>query len=218
MNRTSVLPARSVRASLLLFGKVHLVGILAAGVLAPPAVIAQEQSVPQNSISPRTASVETLVKELGSDDNEIDRMKALAQRPVEAAGLLVQELHPVSGDRILSQDQDKEEWKETEHVIWCLHALRYLTGGLEFRAKTNHHFGKGELEENRKYFVGGERFPKDGTVRFFGIWMSRDSLYIAPRDAQLLIIQRWKAWYRTNGKTFAYVDPTKKQGPDVWYF
>ncbi|MGO9167616.1 MAG: hypothetical protein ACLP56_12175 [Candidatus Sulfotelmatobacter sp.] len=207
-----------MRASLLLFGKVHLVGILAAGVLAPPSVIAQEQSVPQNSISPRTASAETLVKELGSDDNEIDRMKALAQRPVEAAGLLVQELHPVSGGRILSQDQDKAEWKDTEHVIWCLHALRYLTGGLEFRATTNHHFGKGELEENRKWFVGGERFSKDGTVRFFGVWMSRDSLYIAPRDAQRVIVEEWRVWYRTKGTTFAYIDPNKEQDPDLWYF
>jgi hypothetical protein len=170
------------------------------------------------TVSPHPASVEVLVQALGSDDNEIDRMKALSQQPVEAAGLLVQELHPVIGDRILSRDQDNPEWKDTEHVIWCLHALRYFTGGLEFRAPTHHHFGKSELEENRKWFVGGERFQKDGTVRFFGVWMSRDSLYIAPRDAQQVIIEEWRTWYRTEGRTFAYVDANKEQNPDLWYF
>ena len=53
-------------------------------------------------------------------------------------------------------------------------------------------------------------------VHFFGVWMSRDSLYIAPRDAQLKIIQMWKRWYETDGKTFAY--PAFKDDPDIWYF
>jgi hypothetical protein len=162
-------------------------------------------------------AIEKLVKALGTDDDDLERIEILAQQPVESARLLVAELHPVTGVRILSYEQGAR-WKDTLHVIWCLHALRYITGGLEFRARTAHHFGSGEIEERRKWFVGGEQFPKDRTVRFFGVWMSRDSTYIAPHDAQVEIIQKWRAWYEQHGKTFAYVDPKQYQPPDVWYF
>ena len=107
---------------------------------------------------------------------------------------------------------------DTEHVVWCLRTLRYLTLGLDFRAPTNHRFGTSEIEQNRKWFTGGEEFPKDGTVKFFGAWMSRDSLYIAPKDAQQSIIEQWKAWYRNQGKTFRYVDPNQEPNFDHWYF
>jgi hypothetical protein len=46
--------------------------------------------------------------------------------------------------------------------------------------------------------------------------MSRDSLYIAPQDAQLKIIQMWKSWFETKGKTFVY--PLFKSDPGVYYF
>ena len=87
---------------------------------------------------------------------------------------------------------------------------------LEFRGKTAHRFGDSEIEENQEWFTGGEQFKKDGTVKFFGVWMSRDSLYIAPRDAQEQIIRKWKRWYETKGVSFAY--PPFKNDPDIWYF
>jgi hypothetical protein len=165
----------------------------------------------------RGIPIAKLVKALGSDGEDLQRIKLLAQQPVESARLLVAELHPVTGVRILSYEP-RARWEETLHVIWCLHALRYITGGLEFRARTAHDFGSGEIEERRKWFVGGEQFRKDRSVRFFGVWMSRDSTYIAPRDAQIEIIRKWKASNAQHGKTFAYVDPTQDQSPDVWYF
>lgn len=171
-----------------------------------------------SSIHPKPGiAIDKLVKALGSDNNDLERIRILAQQPGESARLLVAELHPVAGIRILSGERGAR-WKDTLHVIWCLHALRYITGGLEFRARTAHEFSSGEIEEHRKWFVGGEQFRKDGTVRFFGVWMSRDSTYIAPPDAQIEIIQKWKAWYEQHGKTFAYVDPKQDQPPDVWYF
>lgn len=162
-------------------------------------------------------SIATLVKALGSDDKDLDRIKALATQPLASAGLLIAELHPVKGVRILSNDP-RAPWKDTLHVIWCLRALRYITGGLEFRGRTDHVFGAGEIEQRRKWFVGGEEFDKDRTVRFFGVWMSRDSTYIAPRDAQIEIIRQWSDWYEQHGRTFAYANPAQSQPPDVYYF
>jgi hypothetical protein len=162
-------------------------------------------------------SIEKLVKALGSDDTDLARIRLLAREPVRSTRLLIAELHPVPGVRILPNERGTN-WKDTWHVIWCLRALRYLTGGLEFRAKTAYHFGDGQIEQRRKWFVGGEEFSKDGTVRFFGVWMSRDSTYIAPRDAQAGIIRKWKAWYEQHGTTFSYVGAKAQESPDVWYF
>lgn len=168
---------------------------------------------------PSGTSLATVVSDLGKDGKDLgdlERIKFLARQPAEAARLLVQELHPVRGVRILGNEHYLRQWRETEHVVWCLRALRSLTGGMDFRAKTTHEFGDTEVEENREWFTGGEQFPKDGTVHFFGVWMSRDSLYIAPKDAQLRIIQMWKSWYEAKGKNFAY--PPFKDDPDIWYF
>jgi hypothetical protein len=41
-------------------------------------------------------------------------------------------------------------------------------------------------------------------------------MYIAPRDAQVKIIQMWKSWYETEGRNFAY--PPFKADPDIYYF
>lgn len=185
---------------------------LLSGALAKP------QTAAASSAPNQQVSSADIIAKLGSDENDLERLKALSQRPATSARLLIAELHPVPGVRILSDEQYREKWKDTLHVIWCIRALRYLTGGLEFTAKTNHAFGSREIEQNRKWFIGGEQFPKDGTVRFFGVWMSRDSTYIAPRDAQIEIIQNWKQWYKDDGQAFPYVDSNQKQSADVWYF
>jgi hypothetical protein len=165
----------------------------------------------------RKISIEKVVRALGSDNNDLERIRLLAREPVGSTRLLIAELHPVPGVRVLPNERGTK-WKDTWHVIWCLRALRYLTGGLEFRAKTAHHFGDGQIEQRRKWFIGDEEFSRDGTVRFFGVWMSRDSTYIAPRDAQAEIIRKWKTWYEQHGTTFSYVGPKAQESPDVWYF
>jgi hypothetical protein len=118
--------------------------------------------------------------------------------------------------RIMQDEQYASRWLDTEHVGWSLRALRSLTGGMEFRAKTSHKFGDTVIERNRQEFIGGKQFATDGTVRFFGVWMSRDSLYLAPQDAQRKIIQMWKSWYDSQGKDFVYAP--FKDDPDSWYF
>lgn len=180
---------------------------------------AQTQEQPPETKIPDGMSLVAVVRDLGTDGKDLtdlERIKFLERQPAEAARLLVHELHPVLGVRILGNEHSLSQWRDTEHVVWCLRALRSLTGGIDFRAKTTHEFGDSEVEENREWFTGGEQFPKDGTVRFFGVWMSRDSLYLAPRDAQLRIIRKWKRWYEARGKTFVY--PPFKDDPDLWYF
>lgn len=165
---------------------------------------------------PAGTPVAAVIQDLGKDQSDLERIKFLGQQPAEAARLLVQELHPVTAVRILGNEHDLPQWRDAEHVVWCLRALRSLTGGLEFRGKTTHRFGDSEIEENQEWFTGGERFKKDRSVKFFGVWMSRDSLYIAPRDAQEQIIRRWTLWYETEGVSFSY--PPFKNDPDIWYF
>ena len=178
----------------------------------PVGPIAQARPNPTKAIA-----IDELVQSLGTDDTDLERIKLLVRRPKESARLLVAGLHPVTGVRLLSGEREAR-WKDTLHVVWCLRALRYITGGLEFRGKTAHRFGSGEIEQRREWFVGDEQFSKDRTVRFFGVWMSRDSTYIAPRDAQIEIIHKWKEWYAQYGKTFRYVNPDQEQKWDIWYF
>jgi hypothetical protein len=94
----------------------------------------------------------------------------------------------------------------------ALRALRYITGGLRFNGKTKYRFNvSNEIEGNRKQFLRPER----GEVPFFAVWMSRDSLAIAPPDAQIAVINKWIDWYAKKGSDFKY---TPAEHLDDWYF
>jgi len=41
----------------------------------------------------------------------------------------------------------------TEHVLWLIRGLRYITGGLDFCAQSEHAFGSSEEEKNRQYWL-----------------------------------------------------------------
>src|SRR2546425_954674 len=66
-------------------------------------------------------------------------------------------------------------------VVWYLRALRSLTG-LNFRGTTNE-----LLTEDEEHWL---RPGRDRSVEFFGTWMSRDHVWVAPEDAQTEIIDR----------------------------
>ena len=81
---------------------------------------------------------------------------------------------------------------------------------MDFTGSTKYRFKKSE--KDRKYFLtinGNTKIP------FFGVWMSRDVIYIAPQDTQKEIIEKWKKWYFISGKTFEY-NPV--EDIDKWYF
>lgn len=95
------------------------------------------------------------------------------------------------------------------HIIWCIRALRYLTDST-MSATTTYTFGKNE--DVRTNMLAASR---RGRVRFFGEWMSRAWIFIAPLDAQKTIIEEWKNWYSQNRTRLRY--HLAKAG-DEWYF
>jgi hypothetical protein len=145
-----------------------------------------------------------------------DVLLLLARRPYEAVGLLIKELHPVTTTiHVVGYEQDK--YPAEMHVVWCLRALRYLTDCQNFTGKTKHKFtGKTkreqEAEHEREWFLRGNSKTE---LPFFAVWISRDSVFFAPLDAQAEIIEKWKHWYATEGREFRYKEC---QNLDAWYF
>jgi hypothetical protein len=105
---------------------------------------------------------------------------------------------------------DEEKQKTAMHVIWCIRALRYLTGGLDFTGRTRYRFKESERE--RKHFL---TIKSETELPFFSVWMSRDTIYIAPLDVQREIIDKWIQWYEEQGKAFPY---KASENIDQWYF
>ena len=97
----------------------------------------------------------------------------------------------------------------TSSYLWC-GVLRYLTGGKEFCGPTTQF---DELDQDQRQFLTVRCGP-GSEVSFFGVWMSRDLIYVAPKDAQEALIQEWIKWYKTEGIYHEY-SPAR----DVdWYF
>ena len=94
--------------------------------------------------------------------------------------------------------------------VWAVRALRYLTGK-DFRAPTTHVFGRDEDERTREQLLKKEH----ETVTFFATWMSRDSVYIAPADAQRTIIEAWRRWFFEQDENWK---PIPGPSIDDWYF
>lgn len=152
------------------------------------------------------------VKSLGESDSVLANIELLNKEPAEATGLLIAELHTLDETHIFSWE--KEKHKEAMHVIWCIRALRYLTGGLDFEGRTAHEFGKSQTEQDRKYWLDRD---EDGELAFFAVWPSREATYIAPEDAQEVIINKWREWYGKEGKNFDY-KPLVNAKPWEWIY
>jgi hypothetical protein len=134
----------------------------------------------------------------GTDKNGFTHFEILYKNPRRAAELLVSSLKPVP----------RGEYLRGKHpqVVWKLRALRSLTG-VEFRATT-----ASELDEEEAHFLDRDA---RGELHFFGTWMSRDRVWVAPVDAQTAIIAKWQEWFKKRGGTFNYVND---RNFDNWYF
>jgi hypothetical protein len=123
-------------------------------------------------------------------------LAVMYQHPALAAGLLVGVLEPVAPGK----------HPKTPRVVWYIRALRSLTG-LDFKAPT-----KARLTEDER-----ERLHPDtaGNTPFFTWDMGWDVIWVAPKDAQLAIIRKWRAWFAAEGKTFRYVNDRNQKD---WYF
>jgi hypothetical protein len=134
-------------------------------------------------------------------------LEQLARCPQEAVSYLVNELHEVP-EEVIKPDELAEH-PDTMHVIWCIRVLRYLTDGMKFAGKTARFD-----EYNEK--LGGLPIGKEkDEVYFFSVWMSRDILYIAPKDAQADVIKKWKEWYANHAENF---DFKSSKDFNEWYF
>ena len=130
-------------------------------------------------------SAKTAVQRLGFQTKSED-LAILTNNPAASVKLLIAELSLIPEKKILNAKQSDHE--KAMHVIWCVRALRYLTG-LDFHGTTGHRFSATEDEMARRDLLNRS---KDGQVAFFAVWMSRDSIYVAPKDTQKEIIAKWK--------------------------
>jgi hypothetical protein len=134
----------------------------------------------------------------------------MAKQPKKATGLLIAELHVVPDKKVLPNDEEQK--RDTEHVLWAIRALRFVTGGKDFCAKSSETFGKSDEEKDRRYWL---RFRHGDCLTFFELWPSHGVDYVAPADAQRAIIEQWKNRYRTAGTTYQF-RPLDNPAPEQW--
>lgn len=169
--------------------------ILSLALLTPEARHETPLSVSQ--VTDSEAEIRTAVLRLSSETWS-QSLDIFYKHPEEAAGILVAELRPIKRGR----------YPDGQHpqVVRMIRALRSLTG-LDFRGAST-----ARLSDDETHFLQANR---KGEVRFFGTWMSRDCDWVAPRDAQVEIIKKWRAWFAQHGHGYAYVNDLNF---DHWYF
>lgn len=126
-----------------------------------------------------------------------ERFEIFYRNSYRSTELLIAALGPVR----------RGHYNQHPQAVWIIRALRSLTG-LDFRAPT-----RADLTADEAHFLDHD--PTSDQVCFFGTWMSRDRVWVAPYDAQRAIIQKWRAWFAKDGKNHKYVnDPDY----DHWYY
>lgn len=150
--------------------------------------------ISQAQQAPSDAEIKAVISRLSDSSN----FETFYKRPRRAAELLISSLKPVRRGQYVKGKHPQ--------VVWEIRALRSLTG-LDFTATT-----KSKLGEDEAHFLG---LGRNGEVHFFGTWMSRDRVWVAPVDAQIAIIGKWREWLETSGSTFAYAND---RNFDHWYF
>jgi len=168
---------------------------LAAVVLCLPSVKAFSQQL--RSDAEIKAAIARLSEE--TDSKGFIKFDVLYKNPRRSTELLIATLKPIRRGQYMTGKHPQ--------VIWNIRALRSLTG-LNFRGPT-----RADLTEDDAHFLDHD--PKTGEVNFFGTWMSRDRVWVAPLDAQTTIIKEWQTWFREHGQSFTYVND---RNFDDWYF
>jgi hypothetical protein len=159
-------------------------------------------TVDQACVDARVRADCAKVGEVGSLE-ELDR---LLERPAESAACLIRQLHIVQ--RPVLKPDSRERLRDDFRVIWSLRALHYITHGKNFLAPP----GPGPLIGKRRHFL---QIRSKAEVPFFAVWMSNDTIYVAPVAAQRAIIDKWRAWYQAEGQSYDY---RKADSYDDWYF
>lgn len=168
----------------------RIVGFVFSSIVLSVALCAGKESVSD-------AEIQAAVKNLSSESSE-HSFDVFYKNPQEATRILIAELKPTTRRHYLSGKHPQ--------AVWIVRALRSLTG-VDFRANTAMH-----LTDDEVHFLG---LDTRGTVAFFGTWMSRDSVWVAPKDAQITIVKEWREWFERQGHGHKYVCD---RNVDNWYF
>ncbi len=191
--------------------------MISALLFAVPLVSTNPQKVLDCASSAHVKAAIGTLGQLGA--STLDKWAVLAREPAAAACELVRSLHVVHETHVVGYEQG--EHPETMRVIWAIRLLRYLTGCQDFRGMTTEDPAK--WDELRRDFLLRDNSgapakswePAEG-IRFFQTWMSRDSVFIAPVDAQAGIIAHWRRWYQDSGSRGFQFHTC--ESVDNWYF
>jgi hypothetical protein len=153
--------------------------------------------------------VSIVVKSLGIGDSSqiYERLEELEKNPTESVRLLISELSPIH-NVVRIPPEEAHRFHKALHVVWCIRALRYLTGQT-FSGATSYRFvGRNNVRQSVLQ-------AEDGGVSFFGVRMAHDVIYLAPLDAQLEIIHKWKRWFGENARIIRFEG---RRDFNEWYF
>lgn len=162
----------------------------------------------------RDLTLEQAIERLGMEHQDVDQeFQTFDKDPRRAVAMLVQQLHPIAAKAYFAS----RKTKQSEHIVWCLRALHYLTG-MTFTAGTRH-----KLNDQAKQFLDFKDHMHDDNpdhkLHFFGVWMSRDAEFVAPLDTQRSIIAQWRQWQDKYGTNFQHVAAKKPSDTiDQWYW
>ena len=151
-----------------------------------------EEPAPRVAPSSKTArSLPEVVAFLGKPGSVAVIQNELLQFGDAAIDELLAGLHPLERKEELREDD-----LAAQNVVYRIRALRYLTS-TDFIAETSHRFGKSPAQASRRQELFGSPRCKGKGIPFFGEWMSRGIVYLAPIDTQQRIIDQWREWARS---------------------
>lgn len=156
---------------------------------------------------------------ISKNDNYVKLFLFLNAHPKEAMQVILSRLTPVSATVLKPLSNHRTVYyrnREAIRAVNYIRVLRFITGGLSFVASTDvspEAIGGQrrqslqelpQLMKNWNEIFQEHPQSKENLVGFFGIWSSRAVVYLAPVDAQRVIIKKWKYWYRRCGQLYPY--------------
>jgi len=135
-------------------------------------------------------SPEGAVASLGPE-SDYRAVENVARFGCAAVPLLVRQLEVVTPAVI--GHGEKASYPREMRVVWSIASLRYITDR-DFYADQS---APGDPDSARQQMLVDGAPP--GQTKFFGIWMSRGTVYFASPDEQRDIIRQWQA-YSTSGQ------------------
>lgn len=154
----------------------------------------------RSSEPPDTNKMIKYVASLGDMDNTVnfsilDSLKGFSDK-YWLAGKLIDELDTTSHTAYEDGRNALGHYKfPALHIVWCWRALRMITS-LDFYGKTS--------QEAGTVFHESLVDKETGLIKYSYVWPLKSIVYLAPADAQLEIINKWKAWYGKEAKNFTF--------------